>query len=185
MKQLENGKPIIRKDALEKAEGKARFLDDLSLPGMLHGAVVRSPVARATLLSVDLAPALAIEGVEAVAAASCITGKNRIPLVQHDYPFLAEKELRFHGQAVALVAATSDLVARRAALRVVLSLKEGEPIACLDDSQNGVFPPIHGKDNVLARYRVRKGNVSNAKKKSAFHVKGEFDTPHQMHGWGR
>ena len=55
-----------RPDGLDKVTGRARYGADFSLPGMLHGAVVRSPHAHAKILKIDASKALALDGVKAV-----------------------------------------------------------------------------------------------------------------------
>jgi xanthine dehydrogenase YagR molybdenum-binding subunit len=59
------GRPATRLDGLERARGEAVYTADVKLPGMLHTAVLRSPLAHARVRSIDLAPALAIPGVHA------------------------------------------------------------------------------------------------------------------------
>ena len=57
---------VPRRDALAKATGRARYTADLALPSMLHAAIVRAPIARGRVNSLDAAPALALPGVRAV-----------------------------------------------------------------------------------------------------------------------
>ena len=57
------GQRATRIDAVEKVTGTARYTADIQLPGMLHAAILRAPVARGRVTKLDLAPALAIEGV--------------------------------------------------------------------------------------------------------------------------
>ena len=59
------GRNAVRKDALQRVRGEARFTADLQLPGLLHTAVLRSPYAHARVQRIDLAPALALPGVHA------------------------------------------------------------------------------------------------------------------------
>src|SRR5919204_2655208 len=60
------GRPAARVDGLERARGEARYTADISLPGMLHTAVLRSPHARARVRSIDFAKAAEGPGVRAV-----------------------------------------------------------------------------------------------------------------------
>ena len=59
----------IRPDGLEKVTGRANFGADYSLPGMLEGAVLRSPHAHAKIVSIDTSPAFEVDGVKAVITA--------------------------------------------------------------------------------------------------------------------
>ena len=62
----------IRHDGVDKVTGRANYGADISLPGMLYGAVVRSPHAHARILSIDTTKALAMPGVKAIITGSDI-----------------------------------------------------------------------------------------------------------------
>ncbi len=114
------GRPATRIDALERARGEAVYTADLQLPGMLHTAVLRSPVARGRVRAIDLAPALAMPGVHAA------IGPGDIPQLTG--------EPQFQGQAIAAVCAETYAQARAALRRVVLDLEEGEPLLDPDEA---------------------------------------------------
>ncbi len=104
-----------RPDGLDKVTGRARYGADFSLPGMLWGAVVRSPHAHARIKSIDASAALALEGVKAVITrADLPTG-----LTGEDWNLqentLAGDVALYDGHAIAAVAATSPLLAQDAA----------------------------------------------------------------------
>ncbi len=83
------GKPAPRADGPLKATGAARYTYDIELPGMLYGAILRSPWPHARIRSIDLSAAERLDGVRAVLA-------------------LEDREIRFAGQEVAAVAAVSS-----------------------------------------------------------------------------
>src|SRR5512141_2177677 len=92
------GKPVPRVDTLQKASGKAVYTDDLRLPGMLYGRVLRSPFAHASLREIDVSGAYEVPGVKAV-----VTGSEfpcRQGLFIRDEPFLALDRVRYIGEAV-------------------------------------------------------------------------------------
>ena len=95
---------------------------------MLWGATVRSPHPRARIVSVDIAPALAITGVHAALVASDIPGNPRFGQKEQDQPVLADGEVRFWGEAVCVVAADDREAARRAAAAVVVTYEPLEPL---------------------------------------------------------
>jgi CO/xanthine dehydrogenase Mo-binding subunit len=104
-----------RPDGLDKVTGRARYGADISAPGMLHAAVVRSPHAHARIIHIDASKALALEGVKAVITrADFPTG-----LTGEDWNLqentLAGDVALYDGHAVAAVAATSKLLAQDAA----------------------------------------------------------------------
>jgi aerobic carbon-monoxide dehydrogenase large subunit len=112
---------LSRKEDPRLVRGKGRFVDDITLPGMLHGALLRSPVAHARIVSIDASRALAHPGVKAV-----ITGKDLEPLNLAWAPtlsadvqaVLATDKVRFQGQEVAFVVA-EDRYATRDAVELI------------------------------------------------------------------
>jgi xanthine dehydrogenase large subunit len=105
--------------------GAAHFVSDLPEPAnLLHGAVCASPVAHARLVSIDTAEAEAMPGVAGVFTADDIPGENQIGGIIRDEPLLAEANVHFVGQPIALVVAESPTVARRAAEAVNAELEE-------------------------------------------------------------
>lgn len=105
------GKSTARKDATEIVTGNARYLSDMRLPDMLYGKVLRSPHAHALIKNIDTAKALAVPGVKAVLTWSDIPDwKGGTPR----YTRILDKKVRYVGDAVALIAATSEQVALEA-----------------------------------------------------------------------
>ena len=86
------GTPVIRREGRAKVTGQARYVDDMVLPGMLHGATVRSQVARGTLLGIDFDPSIPWDQFTIVTAKD-VPGSNRVALIVDDQPALAG----FHG----------------------------------------------------------------------------------------
>src|SRR5260370_16946820 len=72
-------------DAYDKVTGRARYVDDLRVPGMLHGRTVRSTIARGRITKVVLDPAFDWSGVT-VADHPDIPAQNLVPLIEHDHP---------------------------------------------------------------------------------------------------
>ncbi len=121
-------------DAIDRVTGRLRFSQDVSLPGMLHAAVVRSTVPHARLRRIDTAPAWEVPGVVAVVTAAELA---RIPNLRpvygpqiEDQPVLASDRVRFVGDMVALVAAETPHAAREAASRVQVDY---EPLPAVFD----------------------------------------------------
>src|SRR5215475_1801657 len=127
----------IRHDGVDKVTGRAAYGADFSLPGMLHGALLRSPHAHARIVSIDTTAAEAMPGVKAV-----ITGKDIPPnsaklvlggeaaLDLHDMGdnLLAHGKALYHGHAIAAVAATTLDIAREAADRIKVEYEVLPPI---------------------------------------------------------
>ncbi len=96
--------------------GESLFVGDLpDPPGLLHAAVLASPVPHARILRLDTTPAAGFDGVAAVLTAADVPGENQIGGIVQDEPLLAEGEVHFVGQPIAVVIADSPRTARRAA----------------------------------------------------------------------
>ncbi|MBI5490762.1 MAG: molybdopterin-dependent oxidoreductase [Deltaproteobacteria bacterium] len=176
------GSRTVRADAVAKVTGAAQFVDDLGFPGMLHAAVVRSPHPYARLRAIHPHAALALDGVVAVAAADDIPGPNVVHIVLDDQPLLAEEFVRYAGEPVALVAATSRDVARAAAAAVTVDY---EPLAPLLDAREsaGNAVRIFAQDNVFAHHRIRRGDLEAGFAAAAVVVEQEYRTGYQEHAY--
>src|SRR6201992_4345110 len=108
---------LKRKEDARFIRGQGKYLDDITLPGMLTGAVLRSPYAHAKILSIDTSRALEQPGVHAVITAKDLEtlGLAWMPTISYDtQAVLAGDKVRFQGQEVAFVIATDEYIARDA-----------------------------------------------------------------------
>src|SRR3984957_12333839 len=108
---------LKRKEDARFIRGQGNYLDDIRLPGMVHGAVLRSPYAHAKIVSIDTSRALAHPGVAAVVTAKDLEtlGLAWMPTISYDtQAVLAGDKVRFQGQEVAFVIATDEYSARDA-----------------------------------------------------------------------
>lgn len=116
------GKRVERIDALAKVTGKAVYCDDINFSSMLYGAVLRSPIAHAKLLSIETTEAWKVPGVEAV-----VTGKD-FPFIFgtmiKDQPFLAIDRVRYIGEPIVAVAADSEAAAQEAVKKIIVKYQE-------------------------------------------------------------
>jgi carbon-monoxide dehydrogenase large subunit len=111
------GESIKRKEDARFLRGRGNYLDDITLPGMLHMAILRSPHAHARILSVDTAAASAAPGVVAVVTGELMAQHNLawMPTLSGDtQAVLATDKVRFQGQEVAAVVAESKYAAEDA-----------------------------------------------------------------------
>jgi CO/xanthine dehydrogenase Mo-binding subunit len=146
------GQSIPRVDGAAKVRGTAAYVDDLVVPGALHGATVRSTVARGRLRRVVLDPSFDWSGIT-VATAADIPGDNVVMLIEEDQPLLAAKEIRHVYEPVALVACDDPVRLQRAVAAVRLDIEPLPPVLSIDDalSKGNV---IFGSDNVMKRYLI-------------------------------
>ncbi len=108
------GKPLPRVDGMGKCTGQTKFADDLNLPRMLHGRLLRSTHAHALITSIDTSRAEALPGVVAVLTGTALPIKFGILPVSQDEETLAIHKVRYVGDPVAAVAAIDEETADRA-----------------------------------------------------------------------
>jgi carbon-monoxide dehydrogenase large subunit len=132
--------PLRRKEDARFIRGKGLFVDDIQLPGMLHGAVLRSPLAHARILSVDIESALAHPHVEAVITGEMLAARGLawMPTLSGDVQaVLATDKVRYQGQEVAFVVARDRYSARDA---LELISVEYEPLPPVVDAERALDP---------------------------------------------
>ena len=108
------GHSLKRVEDARLIEGQGNFLDDISLPGMLYMALVRSPVAHARINGIDIEAAMAVDGVLAVVTGELMAAHNLawMPTLSGDtQAVLATDKVRYQGQEVAAVIATDPYIA--------------------------------------------------------------------------
>ncbi|MFF4810039.1 aerobic carbon-monoxide dehydrogenase large subunit [Micromonospora chersina] len=112
---------MLRKEDPRFLRGRGRYVDDVQLPGMLHLAILRAPVAHARILGIDTSAAEASPGVKAVVTGAMLAEQNLawMPTLSNDVQaVLATDKVRFQGQEVAFVVA-DDRYAARDALELI------------------------------------------------------------------
>jgi carbon-monoxide dehydrogenase large subunit len=125
---------VLRKEDARFIRGKGTFTDDIALPGMLHGAILRSPLAHARIVSIDTAAALAHPSIEAVITGQMLAERSLawMPTLSQDVQaVLATDKVRFQGQEVAFVVA-QDRYSARDALELISV--EYEPLPVVIDA---------------------------------------------------
>src|SRR5438874_13388541 len=115
------GKPVALIDSAAKTTGAGKYADDLSLPGLLIGKILHSPLPHARIKKIDPSKALALEGVVCVVVGEDAPNKYGILPVGHDETALAVDKVRYVGDNVACVCAISERTAGAA-----MELPDGE-----------------------------------------------------------
>jgi xanthine dehydrogenase YagR molybdenum-binding subunit len=154
------GRPAVRKDALERVRGEARYTADIRLPGMLHAAVLRSPYAHARVKTIDLAPALALPGVWAA------VGPGEVPGL--------EAEAGYAGAPVAAVAAETAAQAHAALDALAVDWEELE--AVVDPEEAVARGLVHGE-----AVRYERGDFDHAVATADVVVESTFRTQVVLH----
>jgi CO/xanthine dehydrogenase Mo-binding subunit len=151
-----------RGDARVRVTGAARYTEDIAVPGMLHAVLVPSPVASGRIVRVDTEDASGVEGCARVLTAADVTDR-RYGNQHQDQPILARDVVRFVGEPVAIVAATSRMAARRAAAAVRVQIEPLPAVVDLAGALAGGAPRVHrGETNVLDACTIRRGDVERA-----------------------
>lgn len=167
--------PLPHDSAAKHVQGSAAYIDDLPEPaGCLHIAIGGSPMARGSLMAVDLERVRAIQGVVAVLTAADIPGKNDISPAFDDEPLLAAREVIFHGQPVFAVVAETRDAARRAARLGALTIAQEKPSVSVEDAQ------ARG-ETVLPDYAFQRGDAPAAIGAAPHHLAGTFRIGGQEH----
>ena len=186
------GKPLVRIDAPGKAQGRTRFAGDHVMPNMLHAKVLRAPTASARLTRIDAAKARALPGVACVLTAAELTGRRAatdIPgqtgrkRLATDQQILVRERVRYHGEPLALIAAETPALAERAAELIAYDLEPlpgvFDPVAALEPGA----PIVQGTDNVVATYKLRKGDIDKGFAEAERIVENTFRTQFVEHAF--
>jgi len=168
-----------RREGLAKLTGRERYVDDLPLEGALWGMTVRSPAPRGRVTLVRFRPEVDWSEIVVVDHRD-VPAANEILLIERDQPVLAAGYVRHVHEAVLLVAHPSREMARRAA-RAVDVVVAPEPPA-LDFRASPRPEQIqYGRDNVLKRLQIAKGDVEQALARAPVVVEGVYETGAQEH----
>ncbi|MCC6887546.1 MAG: xanthine dehydrogenase family protein [Hyphomicrobiales bacterium] len=180
-------RPVLRVEDAALLRGRGRFVDDIALPGLLHAVFVRSPVAHARLNAITTDAARALAGVRAVFTYRDLRPTiryDRTPLAlpvaairQHIDPcWLAERELCYVGEPVAVVIAESRALAEDAAALVALDYDELpavlDPVAGLAADAPKAW--LEASDNLLAQWALSYGDVERAFAEAAHRLTQRF-----------
>ena len=168
------GRSVARKEGRDKVTGRAQYVDDLSFPGMLHGATVRSPSARGRIRGIHFADEIPWHEFTIVTAKD-IPGKNCVTLILDDQPYLAAEVVNHAEEPVVLLAHADRYLLEEARRGVRLDIEPMEPVFTLDDSLAG-RDTVWGKDNIFKSLLVSKGDVDSVWEKADFIVEGEYTT---------
>ena len=173
-------------EAVGLALGDRGYVDDMRIDGMLHGALRLADHARADVVSIDTAPALAMDGVVAVYTAADVPGELKVGIIHRDWPVFIPVGGRtsYLGDVLAIVVAESVAQARAAAEKVEVEYVVHSPFVDADSALASEEDAVWGLDgNVLSRSVYARGDVDAALAGSAFTVQETFLTPRVEHAF--
>ena len=174
------GKSINRPDAPGKTTGGTRFLTDIAVDNMAHGAPVYSSIPFGEYTSIDLSEAKKVDGYIDFVSAKDIPAENQIGVIVPDQPLFADKTVRFIGDSIGLVVAETHEAAIEAAKAVSISYAEKTPYYTIDESRDAEDNFID-ESNLACHHKVRKGDIQKGFVESDQIIEARFKTPYQEH----
>jgi CO/xanthine dehydrogenase Mo-binding subunit len=193
MKYKVVGKPVTRKDVVNKVTGQTKFGADVNLPGQLYGAVCRSPYPHARIKNINTEKARQLPGVRAI-----VTGQD-YPFVYgqfiEDQPIIALDRVRYQGEPVALVAAEDLLTAKEAVRLIEVDYEPLPVINSIDQALEnktllhedwskynipGACRPVQNT-NIGDTFTLRKGDVNQGFKDSDLVLENKFSCSMLQH----
>lgn len=179
------GKSVKRTDLLAKVTGTAQYVADMHQPGLLYARSKRSNIAHANIRRIDTSRALALPGVKAV-----LTHEN-VPRVLHagsPHPrsasvtpdqYILDNKVRYWGETVAVVAATSEEIAEAALDLITVEYEPLPAVFTTDDAAREGAPLIHdrepGGNLVLPPVKVSRGDIEKGFAEADLIIEGEYE----------
>lgn len=162
-------------DTLNHVQGKSLFIDDFAVPnGTLNAYVFTSPIAHGNILNLNIEDAANFDGVLKVITAKDIPGKNQIGNIIQDEVLLAENEVDFIGQPVALIISSSKQIGEQAAELIKIDFEELPVITKPREAfekNSLIVPPV----------TFESGNIESGFKQSDFIIEGKVENGGQEH----
>lgn len=184
------GRSPAHHDFVDKVKGSLLYAADWQLPGMLYGKVVRSIVPSARITSIDVSQAGALPGVEAVLTAADVPWNQIVEQASGGLgelsvgmPVLAGDRVRYVGEPVALVAASSAQVAEEAAELVAVEYEDLPAVFDAEQALDDSAPRVHDEGNVLITWRIGRGILDEAMAEADVVVRGTYRSQRVEHAY--
>ena len=190
------GNPTPRVEGEYKVTGKAMYAVDVTLPGMLWGKCLRSPIPYGRIKSIDVSKALELPGVKTIVTGEEVTGL-RIGRKLYDMPILADGVVRFIGEKVAAVAAEDELIAEEAVNLIEVEYEELDPaldpVEAMEPSAPLLHPDVQSYDGLPAKLdapsnafiivKWKKGDIEAGFRQADVTVENTFSTSQVHHAY--
>ncbi len=177
------GTSLSRYQGAERVLGDQRFVGDMKLLGMLHGACVFSEHPRAVVRKIDYSKAECAEGVKRVVTAADVPGNRIVGMIIADWPMLVAvgETTRCVGDMLAVVVADTEAHARAGAALVEVDYEVLEPVCSPAEALADGAPKLHDRGNLLSVTKVVQGDVDAALAASTHVVSHRFNTQRIEH----
>jgi xanthine dehydrogenase YagR molybdenum-binding subunit len=171
------GQCVTRMDALEKVTGQARYTVDVTRPGMLYAQIVRAPIARGRVTTLDLAPALEVPGVRA------LLHREEMDGIRYDSGQLFDQTIRFAGQPLAAVCGETKEAADVGARAAIVRVEAEQHAVTAEAALKPDAPKVRSQGNIAKNSpRVTtRGDVDAALRNADVVVRREYRTPVALH----
>ena len=199
--RLRRGEPILELSAADRSGrvgtdlprytghdavlGDRKFIDDMTVPAMLYGAVRLTDHPRAKLLSIDASRALALDGVHRVVTAADVPGNRYVGLIESDWPVFVAigEETRCTGDIIAGVVADSQRLARKAAELIDVDYEVLEPVTDPTEALKPGAPLVHPErgTNLLSKSTLKRGDVQEGFRRAAHIIEDTYYTQRIEH----
>jgi len=177
------GTEVPQLSARAKVTGRALYAGDVKIPRLLHGKVLRSPYPHARIVAIDTSAARALPGVKAV-----LTGDDAPDTLwgvhKKERAVLAKGVVRFAGEEVAAVAATTEEIARDALDLIRIEYEELPAILTPDEALDEEAPGVHpGRNNIAHEIRFERGSVEEGFAQADLIFEQSYSTHAQYPGY--
>lgn len=167
--------------------GQHKYVDDIRMDGMVHGALKFTDHPRAKVLSLDTTKAAEAEGVIGVLTADDFDGDRYVGLIKQDWPQMIAvgETTRYVGSVLALVVAETEEIARAATELIEIEYEVLEPISDMFAALEASSPRVHADldSNILSQSATKRGDLEASRAKSAYTASGSFQTQMIEHGF--
>jgi len=178
------GQPVTRPDALEKATGTTLYAADIAVDGCAYIKVLRSPHHHAKIVQIDKKEAEVIPGVLTVLTAGDVKGTNILKMAGDDQPILCGNKVRFIGDPVAAVVATSEEIASYATEKIEVIYEPLPPVLTPEEAlKEGAIRVHEDRPNLFFEQPIIHGDVKKGFAESELVLEKTYTTQSVEHGY--
>lgn len=185
------GSRVSGLDERDKVLSNIIYAEDFYMPGIIYGKVFRSTRPSAIIKTLDLSKARALEGVVSIithedvpnneSVKNCAGQNTEVGLLDATDTVLAIDRVRYYGEPIAIVGAVNQDILRDAMELIDIEYEDIPGVYDPEKAMEAASPKIHGDNNVIAAWKLRKGKVDEAFAKADVIIEGEYSTPRQEH----
>lgn len=179
---------LVNVDAPDKVSGRARYINDMIVPGALIAKVLRSPHPHARIAAIDVTPALAIPGVYAAVTHADFVEDGAFGWPVRDATILAAHKVRYVGEAIAAVAAESEAAAQAAIEAITITYEALPVVSSVDEAAAPDAPRVNtravsGEGNICNTHLLRNGDPAPLLTEAPVTFDAIYEMPHQEHAY--